>query len=89
MQLVFEEGLAQCLLHLTLASLSALPTGKAHQAHNLIDVRNHSLDQDRRFGCFYFVEQFGQSSLATILVLFGWNFFFGLQGFLGNLQQLL
>lgn len=27
------------------------------------------------FRLFYFVEQFGQSSLATILVLFGWNFF--------------
>ncbi|MNF79789.1 hypothetical protein D3C84_620150 [compost metagenome] len=87
MQLVLEKSLAQCLLHLALASLSSLPTWEAHQTHDFVDVRDHALDHNRRLGRLNLVKQLCQRCLTTILVLFWRNFLLGLPGLLGDLQQ--
>src|SRR5690554_8055777 len=57
MQFVLEKCLAQRLFDLALASLRALPTRKTHQSNNLIDVRDDTLDHDRRLSGFYLIEQ--------------------------------
>src|SRR5690554_3114553 len=89
MQFVLEKCLAQRLFDLALASLRALPTRKTHQSNNLIDVRDDTLDHDRRLSGFYLIEQLSQCRLATILILFRRDLLLGLQGFPGDLQKLL
>ena len=89
MKFVPEEGLAQRLFDLTLASLCALPTWKPDQAHDLVDVRDHALDHDGRRGGLDFVEQRCQGRFAPILVLFGRDLLLSVQGLIGELQQLL
>lgn len=47
-QFVFEEGFAKRLFHKSLASIGVLPFGEPNLAHDIVDVRDHALDDDRR-----------------------------------------
>lgn len=71
MQLVSEERFAQGLLYFAFTRLRGLPGRETDQAHDLVDVSNHPLNDDEGLGRLDLVEQLRQGRFASTLVLLG------------------
>ena len=89
MQLVFQEGPPEFLLHQTLALRGVLPVGEAHFLHDIVNVRDDALDDDVRVGVLRFPEEFRQRFFGTVALFFGIGFFLGFDDLLGDFEDLL
>lgn len=89
MQLEIKERLAQRLAHLALAFAGALPAGEAHQPHDLVDLGDEALHDDRCVRRAHFLEEFGERRLAAVFILGGRRLLLGHQQVAGQVEQLL
>ena len=76
MQLEIEERPAQRLFYFALAFAGVLPTGKAHQAYDFVNLGDDALHDDRRLRVAHRLEEFGQRRLAPVFILCRWRLFF-------------
>jgi len=63
--------------------------GKAHNAHDLVDVLDHALDHDRGCGVAYLLEQRGERGPAAVLILGGRGLLLRGNQVAGQIQQFL
>ena len=65
---------AERALHLALAGGRVLPAVEAVYTNDLVDVANHSLDDDWRLGVLHRLEEFREGRLAAVDFLLGHEF---------------